>query len=287
MRGMILVTGATGTIGSELLRQLAARGEKARALTRDPARARVPAGVEVVRGDYHEPASVEAAMSGASALFAVGVLGPGDADADAALVAAARAAGVRRVVKLSAIGTGDPALGPVSNWHLGGEQAVQASGLEWTVLRPSSFASNTLSWAAAIHSGDPVPNMTGTGTQGVIDPRDVSEVAAEALLAPGHTGRVYTLTGPELLTTADQAATLAEVLGRPVATVDVPPDALRAQFLEAGISETYAESVLAGTAYVRRGGNAVVTEDVRQVLGRAPRTYAQWAHDHAEAFARD
>ncbi|MCX5561783.1 NAD(P)H-binding protein [Streptomyces sp. NBC_00038] len=284
---MILVTGATGTIGSELLRRLAARGEKARALTRDPTRATVPAGVEVVRGDYHELASVEAAMSGVSALFAVGVLGPGDADADAELVAAARAAGVRRVVKLSAIGTGDPALGPVSSWHLGGEQAVQASELEWTVLRPSSFTSNTLSWAEAIHSGDPVPNMTGTGSQGVVDPRDVSEVAAEVLLAPGHAGRTYTLTGPELLTTSEQAAALAEVLGRPVATVDVPPDALREQFIEAGMSETYAEGVLAGTAYVRRGGNAVLTEDVRRVLGREPRTYAQWARDHKEAFARD
>jgi len=284
---MILVTGATGTIGSELLRQLAARGEKARALTRDPARAQVPAGVEVVRGDYHEPASVEAAMSGVTALFAVGVLGPGDADADAALVAAARAAGVRRVVKLSAIGTGDPAMGPVANWHLGGEQAVKASELEWTVLRPSLFASNTLSWADAIHSGNPVPNLTGTGTQGVIDPRDVSEVAAETLLAPGHTGRVYTLTGPELLSTADQAAALAEILERPVVTVDVPPDALREQFREAGMSETYAEGVLAGTAYVRKGGNAVLTEEVARILGRAPRTYAQWARDHKEAFTRN
>lgn len=229
----------------------------------------------------------ETALSGTSALFAVGVLGPGDADTDAALVAAARAAGVRRVVKLSAIGTGEAALGPVGTWHLGGEQAVRASRLEWTILRPSSFASNTLSWADAIHSGHPVLNVTGTGTQGVVDPRDVAEVAAEALLAPGHTGRVYTLTGPELLTTHDQAATLAEVLGRPVGTVDVPPDAFREQCLRAGMSETYTEGVLAGTAYVRKGKNAVLTEDVLQVLGRAPRTYARWARDHKEVFARD
>jgi uncharacterized protein YbjT (DUF2867 family) len=282
---MILVTGATGTIGSELVRQLAARGEKVRALTRDPARARVSAGVEVVRGDYRDPASVKAALSGATALFAVGVLGPGDAEQDAELVAAARAAGVRRVVKLSAIGTGDPAVGPAGNWHLGGEQAIRAGELEWTILRPSSFASNTLSWAEAIRSGTAVSNMTGSGTQGVVDPRDVSEVAAEALLAPGHTGRVYTLTGPELLTTAGQAAILARVLGRPVTTVDVSPDALREQFLAAGMSETYAEGVLAGTAYVRAGRNAVVTEDVRDVLGRTPRTYERWARDHAEAFA--
>jgi len=281
---MILVTGATGTIGSEVVRQLAARGEKVRALTRDPARAQVPAEVEVARGDYREPLSVQAALAGVTALFAVAVLGPDDAEQDAELIARAREAGVRRVVKLSAIGAGDPAVGPASNWHLGGEQALRGSELEWTVLRPSSFASNTLSWAEAIRTGRPVPNMTGSGTQGVVDPRDVSEVAVEALLASGHTGRTYTLTGPELLTTADQAATLASVLGRPVTTVDVPPDTLREQLLRSGMSEVYAEGVLGGTAYVRKGGNAVVTEDVRQVLGREPRTYARWARDHTEAF---
>ncbi|MFF2511247.1 SDR family oxidoreductase [Streptomyces sp. NPDC058086] len=283
---MILVTGATGTIGSELLSQLAARGAKVRALTRDPSRAQLPPGVEAVRGDFREPASVAAALSGATALFTVAVLGPDDTERDAALVDSARAAGVRRVVKLSAIGTGDPAVGPAGTWHLGGEQALRTSGLEWTILRPSSFASNTLSWAEAIRSGTPVPDTTGTGAQGVVDPRDVSEVAAEALLAPGHTGRVHTLTGPELLTTADQAAILAQVLGRPVTTEDVPPAELRERFIEAGMSEVYADGVLAGTAYVRTGGNAVVTDDVRAVLGRAPRTFEQWARDHGEAFAR-
>jgi uncharacterized protein YbjT (DUF2867 family) len=282
---MILVTGATGTIGSEVVRQLAARGEKVRALTRDPARAQVPAGVEVARGDYREPASVQAALAGVTALFAVAVLGPDDAETEAALFAWAREAGVRRVVKLSAIGTGDPAVGPAGQWHLGGEEALRSSELEWTVLRPSVFASNTLSWAEAIRAGRPVPNMTGSGTQGVVDPRDVSEVAVETLLATGHTGRTYTLTGPELLTTADQAAALTSVLGRPVTTVDVPPDALREQFLQPGMSEIYAEGVLAGTAYVRAGRNAVVTQDAREVLGREPRTYAEWARDHQEAFA--
>ncbi|MFF1451470.1 NAD(P)H-binding protein [Streptomyces sp. NPDC058274] len=284
---MILVTGATGTIGSEVVRQLSARGAKVRALTRDPSRARTPAGVEVVRGDFGEPASVAEALAGATALFAVGVLGPDDAQTDAALVTAARAAGVSRVVKLSAIGTGNPAVGPSGSWHLPGEQAVRASGLEWTVLRPSLFASNTLSWAAAIHAGQPVSDLTGSGTQGVVDPRDVSEVAAEVLLAPGHSGRTYTLTGPELLTTVDQAAALAEVLGRPVGTVELSPEAAREQFLRAGMSEVYVQGVLGGTAFVRGGGNAVLTEDVHQVLGREPRTFAQWARDHKEAFAQD
>ncbi|MER5219199.1 SDR family oxidoreductase [Streptomyces flaveus] len=281
---MILVTGATGTIGSEVVRQLAERGEKVRALTRDLSKMKAPNGVEVARGDYLDPASVDAALSAATAVFLVGVLGPDDADRDRALVAQAKTAGVHRIVKLSAIGTGDPAIGRVGSWHLPGEQAVKESELEWTVLRPSSFASNTLSWAEPIRAGRPVPNMTGDGLQGVIDPRDVSEAAVEALLSARHAGHTYTLTGPEAISVPDQAAILGEVLGRPVDTVDLTPDESRAQLTEWGMDAAYVEGVMAGSAYVRMGGNAVVTEGVRQVLDRQPRTYQEWAEDHRTAF---
>ncbi|WP_330251308.1 SDR family NAD(P)-dependent oxidoreductase [Nocardia sp. NBC_00565] len=281
---MIVITGATGTIGSEIVRELAARGAPVRAVTRNPEQAQVPAGVEVIRGDYHDLDSMAAAMAGANAVFIVGVLGPEDAETDRALVGTARDAGVRRIVKLSAIGTGDPELGRVGTWHLPGEVAARDSGLEWTILRPSTFASNTLSWADAIRSGRPVANLTGTGSQGVVDPRDVAAVAAEALATPGHSGHTYTLTGPELLTAADQAAALATVLGQPLDVVDVPEDVAREHMTAAGMSPEYVDGALAGQAYVRAGRNAIITDDIRQILARPPRSYAEWAADHASAF---
>lgn len=282
---MILVTGATGTIGSEVVRQLAARGEKVRALSREPAQARVPSGVEAVPGHHRDRASVEAAMAGAEAAFLVGVFGPDDAEHDRGLVEAAKAAGVRRIVKLSAIGTGDPRLGVFGTWHLPGEEAVRASGLEWTVLRPSAFASNTLSWVTAVREGTPAPNMMGDGRQGVVDPRDVAEIAVAALLDPRHAGRTYTLTGPETLSAHEQAAVLGEVLGRPVPLHDLSPEERRQQLLASGLSETYADGLMTTARFIHEGGNDLVTEDAPEVLGRPARTYRQWAEDHRDAFA--
>ncbi|WP_040810060.1 SDR family NAD(P)-dependent oxidoreductase [Nocardia concava] len=281
---MIVITGATGTIGSEVVRQLAARGVKVRAVTRNPESIEAPEGIEVVRGDYADTESMAAAFAGAEAAFLVGLLGPDYIELDRALAAAAREAGVQRLVKLSAIGTGDPALGSVGTWHLPGEQVVRESGVAWTILRPSSFASNTLSWSGPIAAGQPVPNMTGEGAQGVVDPRDVSAVAVEALLSDRHSGRVYTLTGPEAITTRDQADALAAVLGRELEVADIPLDLARGFMLESGMSEQFADGALAGQAFVRDGGNAVVTSDVEEVLGRTPRSYADWVRDHAAAF---
>ncbi len=284
---MILITGATGTIGGEVARLLAARGEQVRAMTRDPARARaLPAGVKVVRGDFSDHESLAGAVAGATALFLLSPPGPSLVQHDAAMLAAAHAAGVGKVVKLSAIGTGEKADAGVGDWHLPGEQAVRSSGMEWTVLRPSSFASNTLRWAASIQAGEPVPNTMAAGTQGVIDPRDVAEVAARALTCAGHGGQLYTLTGPELLSIPDLARVLSEILGRAVVTVDIPLDAYRERLLASGTDPAFAEVAVSGSRLVAEGGNARLTGEVRQVLGRPPRTFATWAHDHRAAFAR-
>ncbi|WP_067566731.1 NAD(P)H-binding protein [Nocardia acidivorans] len=216
--------------------------------------------------------------------FIVGLLGPEFLEVDRALVRAARDAGVRRIVKLSAIGTGEAALGRIGTWHLPGERAVRESGVAWTILRPSSFASNSRSWAGPIQAGRPVPNTTGDGAQGVVDPRDVAAVAVEALVSDAHSGKVYTLTGPAALTVADQAAVIAAALGKPVETMDIPLEQAREHMIAAGMSEKFADGSLAGQEYVRAAGNATVTGDVEEVLGRAPRTYADWVRDHVDAF---
>ncbi|MFE5475531.1 SDR family oxidoreductase [Nocardia sp. NPDC056541] len=282
---MILITGATGTIGSDIVRQLAAEGVAVRAATRDPEQAGFPAGVEVVRVDYRDPATFGPAMAGVAAAFLVGIPGPDSTGTDAELVAAARKAGVRRVVKLSAVGTGDPRLGVPGSWHVPGEQAVRDSGLEWTILRPNTFASNTFSWIEPLSNGHPVPNLTGDGRQAVVDPRDVSAVAAAALRSNDHHGRIYTLTGPDLHTGRDQAAVLARVLDRPIAVTDIAEADARAFMVAAGLPPAFVEGSLIGQSFIRGGHNELVTDDIERVLGRPPRGYAAWAADHRAAFA--
>ncbi|GAB2445936.1 NAD(P)H-binding protein [Streptosporangium sandarakinum] len=278
--GMILITGATGTIGSEVLRRIAARGEAVRALTRDPSRARTPPGVEVVAGDFDDPASLERAVSGVDGVFLVAPGGPSTERYDLAVLAAARSAGVRKVVKLSSIG----ADATDDHWHRTGEQAVRAGGMSWTLLRPSAFAGNALQWAAAVRADEPVPNMTGTAAQGVIDPRDIAEVAVEALVSAKHEGQTYTLTGPELLSFPDQIARLEAALGRTIKTVDVPLDVVREQMLASGMDGEMVESRLRGLKIIRDGGNAVLTDGVERALGRPPTDFGAWVLDHLDAF---
>ncbi|ADP80932.1 NAD(P)H-binding protein [Pseudofrankia inefficax] len=286
---MILVTGATGTVGGEVLRLLSARGARVRAMTREPARLRLSEGapIEGVRADFDHVDSLHRAIAGVDSVFLLTMPGPGGsvAERDRAMIGAARAGGVRKVVKLSAIGgNADDADDLPSPRHRAGEQALAASGLTWSALRPSAFASNTLSWAAAIRAGEPVPNLTGEGAQGVIDPRDVAAVAVEALLTDEHDGAAHTLTGPELLSVPDQVAQLATELRRAITTVDVPAPAVRRQLVSAGFDPSVADSAVDGYQLIRDGGNTVVTDDVERILGRPARTFRAWARDHRTAF---
>jgi len=280
---MILITGATGTIGREVVRLLTEQGRAVRVMTRDPARA---SGGEVVRADFDDPESLRAAFDGVSAAFLLTAFGTKLRDHDLAMTEAARAAGVGKLVKLSAIGTGeseDPA--DIRSWHLAGERAVMAGGAAWTVLRPAGFASNSLGWAQAVRAGGPIPNFTGGGAQPVVDPRDVAAVAVVALTSTDHHSRVYTLTGPEILSVPDQVSILAGVLGRPLETLDVPVETARKQMLAAGADPVIAEVAANGWTLQKEGPPLAVSGDLPHVLGRPAGTYAAWAEANRAAFS--
>lgn len=272
---MILVTGAMGTIGSHVVQLLTERGVPFRAMSRKPD---LP---NAVRADFTDPPSLATAVTGVDAVFLVTVPPTPSTAHDLALLDAARAAGVTKIVKLSAIGSGEQFDGAiVGAWHRAAEQAIEDSGLAWTVLRPTSFASNFLWYRDLVDTGEPIPNILGTAKQAVVDPRDVAAVAVEALLNDAHVGQRYDLTGPELVTFTDQAATLERVLNRPVKTVDVD---VRTQL--AGMPDEAISAVATGVDWARAGGAAYVTDHVNRILGRPAGTFEQWTVDHRQAFA--
>lgn len=275
---MILITGATGTIGSELSRQLMARDIPVRRMTRKS----LPG---FVQGDFDDPVSLRKAIDGVDTVFLLSAPGPRVPDHDRALVAAAIETGVHRVVKLSAIGSTDAEM--PGNWHVSGERAVRESGLAWTILRPAGFASNVLRWLPAVRTGQPIPNQTGDGQHAFIDPADVASVAAEALVSGAHDERTYTLTGPELLSVPDQVAVLSDVLGLTLQVVDVPLELYAEQLRAAGLDEAVVSVALRGAELIRRGGERTLTTDVEQVLGRPARTFRQWIETHETLFRRD
>ena len=280
---MILVTGATGTIGGEVARQLVAAGIKPRLLVRDPKKASDFSGkAELVQGDLAKPESLDAAFKGVEKLFLVtaGVDGP---TLEKNAIAAAKRAGVQHVVKLSVIGADQPAI-TFAKWHAEGEKALLASGLKWTLLRPGSFMSNTLFWLPTLKSQGAFYDSQGEGKYAPIDPADIGAVAVKALTEKGHEGKAYPMTGPASFTLTQQAAMLSKAIGKPVKYVDVPPEAARQGMLSAGMPPAYVEAIVDLSTFLKSGKADVVLPTVEQVLGRKAGTFDDWATRHAAAF---
>ncbi len=282
---MILVTGATGTVGRPLIEVLSTAGADIRAVIRKGQAAGLPAHVEVVVGDLSRPETIAPALRGVTALF----LHPrAVADAAFELVALAREQGVQRVVALSAINIDDPLDQQPSrsngDRNKEAEQAAVASGLEWVSLRPSSFASNTLqAWGAQIRAGDVVRYVYAAFEESLLDERDLAAVGARALLSDDLLGRRLMLSGPQSLSHAEMVATIGEVIGRPLRFQEVEPEVLKRGMIANGFAEPFVTALLA--RYAREVGQAApVTGEVERILGRPARSYAQWVADHADAF---
>lgn len=281
---MILVTGATGNVGAEVVALLVASGHPVRAMTRRPRDARMPDGAEVVYGDAADPASLDEAFRGAGRAFlmtAQQVLGAPRPTHDIELAAAARRAGVERVVKLSVYGAG--AGGDVlARWHAEAEDAVVATGIDYTLLRPGRFMSNALHWAPMIRRGDEVRVPFATRPAAPIDPADIAAIAVAALTTGAHRNTAHRLSGPQVLTPLDELAILGQVLGRRFRPVEPSAEEARAGLLAAGMPPAVVDAVMTRT--LDGGDGAEVLPGMSGLLGRRPTTFAEWARAHAGAF---
>jgi uncharacterized protein YbjT (DUF2867 family) len=283
MTKTILITGATGTVSSALIDQLkGAPGVRVRALARSEANATKlrGAGVEAVLGDLEDPDSLPAAFEGADEMWQLAPPGPRAPEQSMNALWAARRAGVKRIVRMSAIGAAHDAPTRNGRLHALSDAELQASGLRWTILRPHFFMQNLLGFAASIAAGALYLNL-GQGRLGFVDTRDISAVAARLFLEPGerHDGKIYTLTGPESLSLSDAAKSLSAELGRPVNYVPVSDEQARAAMLQMGMSPWLVGMTLEyGRAYASGWGD-FTTSHVSDVLGRAPRSFGEFVRE--------
>jgi uncharacterized protein YbjT (DUF2867 family) len=269
----ILVTGATGNVGRHVVAQLVQAGQRVRALTRNPANANLPEEVEVVYGDLSAPESLAPALRGVTGIHLITFNSDGFTPLQTGpeIVELAKKAGVRRVTVLW---NGEN--GPV-------EKAVDASGLEWTFLQPVEFMLNALQWAESIRLEGIVKEPFGHSLSAIIHEADIASVAVTALVKGGHSGKTYTLTGPEVLTVFDKVRILGTVIGRNIQFVELTEEQARERMRENGAPADAIDYVLGWYANPPKEAFTVVPT-VEEVIGRPARTFTQWVAEHVHHF---
>ena len=277
---MILVTGATGNVGSEAVQLLADRGEPVRALVRRPDRA--PGGaVDVAIGDFESPHTLDEAMRGITTVVLVSPAVPAQ---EVAVIDSAIRAGVGHILKISSKASED-SLVERQRGQARIEAHLTSSGVGYTLLRPNAYMQNLLALGPMIKATNGFVMSAGDGMVGMTDARDVAAVAAAVAVAPAeHAGRTYWPTGPELLSYDDVATTLTGLLGNPVQYRRVTPDEHRAAMLAAGVPEVVANSNAQAFGLIAEGDAAWVTDDVKTLTGVAPRTLRSFLADHVNTF---
>jgi len=272
----ILVTGATGTVGQHVTKLLVQRGAFVRALTRNPerARAKLPKGVEIATGDLMKPETLEDALQGVKAMFLIISSDEpnADLDTDPQVLALAEAAGVKRVVVL--VGYEE---GPV-------EEALRASGMQWTLVKPAEFMANVLAdWRETIRTEGVVQEFYGDAMSARVHEGDIAAIAVEALLGDSHHGRSYPLTGPEALTRREAVRAIATAIGKDIPFVELTEEEARQKWRNQGYDEESVEFFVQIAKNPPEDGYTVLPT-VEQVLGRPARTFAEWAIEHKREF---
>ncbi|MER7481804.1 NAD(P)H-binding protein [Streptomyces sp. NPDC126510] len=276
---MILVTGATGNIGSALLGELHLAGAApVRGLTREVRRAAFPEGIVAVEGDLARAESRKAALEGVRSLFLLSGMG-----AEAEVLAAARQAGVEHVVLVSSITVQTHPHLPAAREIQVVEHLLKDSGMAWTVLRPTQFASNALWWAQSIRDQGVVRAPYADIGLPTVHPADIAAVARAALTEPGHRGRTYALTGPGRVTVRQQVAAIAAASGRDVACIEISREEAHRQ-LASFLEEETADAVLDLMGGDVNDALLKVHDTVSRVTGSAARSFRQWASDHGALF---
>jgi uncharacterized protein YbjT (DUF2867 family) len=275
---VFLITGATGNVGGEVLRALIEADERVRALTRGPRPPDLPSEAEAVTGDLDRPETLSGALAGARGVFLL----PGYRDMPG-ILAEIRRADVEHVVLLSgsSAASGDTS-NAVSAYMIASEAAVRASGVPWTILRPFGLMSNTLRWLAQLQAGDVVREPFANVPIAMIDPYDIAAVATRALRFEGHEDKIHVLSGPDPLRPADRLLILGKALGRRLHLDALSNDDARRQMsdeMPRSYVDAFFDFYVDGTL-----DESQPLRTVQEILGRQPRSFAQWATAHAEAF---
>jgi uncharacterized protein YbjT (DUF2867 family) len=267
------VTGATGTVGRQIVVQLLEAGHSVRALTRNPAKANFPAGVEVITGDLATPQTFASALEGVDGLHLIAFAGDDFAPLQSApeILALAEKAGVQRVTLL--LGGDTQAV----------EAAIKASRLAWTFLQPVEFMSNMLEWVAPVREEGVIREGFASRRSAIVHEADIAAVAVAALTQEGHGGQTYTITGPESLTPVQMAQMIAAAAGRAIHFEELTPEEARARWQAQGFPDETIEFFFWVYGNTPEIGYTVVPT-VEQVTGRPARSVAQWAAEHADAF---
>ena len=283
---LILVTGATGNTGSALLQQLETRGARARAMVRgqpDSARLRGTSAT-IVRGNFDDPRSLEAALEGVTHAYLVTPSSP-DAEAQQVRFAElAAAAGVRHLVKLSQFAADEASPVRFLRYHAAVERRIRELGIGFTFLRPNLYFQGLLAFQPMIAKEGSFVAPIGEARVSAVDVRDIAGVAATVLTQQGHEGKTYTITGPAAVTHTEMASAIAEAIGRTVAFVDVPPQAFAGALRAAGVPPWQVDGLLEDYAHYARGEAAAVSAHVREVTGVNPHDIGTFARDYARAF---
>ncbi len=278
-----LITGATGDVGSKVVNHLLQRGNRPRVFVRNAQKAQALFGhrVDIFVGDLGEPASFRSALEGVDELFLVNS-GPQIPVLDELAAKAAKAAGVRHLVKLSSM---DVQHGlAIGAWHELGEAAIRASGISFTFVQPTGFMSNLLAWAKSIKTEGIVRASTGEGRRAFIHSEDIAAVATAALTMPEYDGESLPITGPEALTFAEATAKIASAIGKELAFQPISDQEAGQRYSVVSGSAAETEAHVSLWRAIREGRLATVTDNVERILGRKPIPMNQWAIENADAF---